>query len=187
RNGVQYPWNWMSSRFMEQYKEELIFKRNREGSLAIYHKNRATGFVKDTTIKKFDTRKSGNLLVAELLGGKYFDYPKSVEMLCWVLSKHSAKDGIILDFFAGSGTTAHAVMQINAKDGGNRRYIQVQLPEPTPDKSDARKAGYATIAEMSRERIRRAGEKIRQDFSEQLSQRGTPLDVGFRAYKLSDT
>src|SRR5699024_1540558 len=93
----------------------------------------------------------------------------------------------VLDFFAGSSSTAHAVMQSNAMRGSSRKFIMVQLPEPTPENSVARSENYQTIAEISRERIRRAGEKIRQDFSEKLSQRDTPLDVGFRAYKLSDT
>src|SRR5699024_7067317 len=92
-----------------------------------------------------------------------------------------------LDFFSGSATTAHAIVQLNAEDGGNRRHIQVQLPEPTPENSEARKAGYFTIAELSRERIRLAGEKIKQDFAADIAKRDTPLDVGFRAYRLSDT
>lgn len=187
RNGVQYPWNWASDRFLEQYKDELVFKRNREGKLAIYHKNRATGVVKDTTLKKFDTRKSGNLLVADLLGGKYFDYPKSVEMLKWVVAKHVSQNSIVLDFFAGSGTTSHAVMALNAEDGGNRRCISVQLPEPTPAGSAAQEAGFQTIADISRERIRRAGAKILEEESAKLDGRADSLDVGFRAYKLVDT
>ncbi|WP_255455986.1 site-specific DNA-methyltransferase [Corynebacterium sp. SY003] len=186
RNGVQYPWNWTASRFLDEYRNELVFKRNREGKLAIYHKNRATGLVKDTTLKKFDTRVSGNLLVANLLGGKYFDYPKSLEMLRWVLTKQNEKDGIVLDFFSGSGTTAHAVMKLNAEDGGNRHCISVQLPEPTDEKSEARKAGYKTISEISRERIRRAGAKILEAEKQKLDGR-KDLDVGFRSYKLADT
>ncbi|WP_288813666.1 site-specific DNA-methyltransferase [uncultured Corynebacterium sp.] len=132
----------------------------------------------------------GQKALAELMGHpKLIDHPKPVGLIRKILLSmlRSQESAIVLDFFAGSSTTAHAVMQLNAEDDGNRRHIQVQLPEPTPDKSESRKAGYATIAGLSRERIRRAGEKIRQDFSEQLSQRDTPLDVGFRAYKLSDT
>lgn len=121
----------------------------------------------------------------------FFDYPKPVTLIRDLVEGATFttknEESIILDFFAGSSTTAHAVMQLNAEDGGNRRHIQIQLPEPTKENSAARKAGYFTISELSHERIRRAGEKIRQDFSEQLSQRDTPLDVGFRAYKLSDT
>ncbi|WP_235001746.1 site-specific DNA-methyltransferase [Arcanobacterium ihumii] len=96
------------------------------------------------------------------------------------------KDCYILDFFAGSSTTAHAVIQLNAEDGGNRKFIMVQLPEPTSEKSEARKAGYSTIPEISRERIRRAGEKILAEEKAKLDGR-TDLDIGFRAYKLTDT
>lgn len=96
-------------------------------------------------------------------------------------------DDIILDFFAGSATTAHAVMQLNAEDGGNRKHIMVQLPEPTDEKSEAFKAGYKKISDIARERINRAGEKIKVDFADKLAERETPLDVGYRTYKLADT
>lgn len=123
RSNVQYPWNWMSSRFLSDYKQELVFQRNRKGELNIYHKNRATGITKDTTIKKFDTRKSGNQLIMEIFDKKVFDYPKSVDMLEWILTKHTNESAIVLDFFAGSGTTGHAVLKLNKKDGGSRQFI----------------------------------------------------------------
>lgn len=90
----------------------------------------------------------------------YFDYPKPVGLLKRTLELYSNGDNLILDFFAGSGTTAHAVMQLNAEDCGNRQCISVQLPEPTEESSEAFKAGYINIAEITKERIRRAGEKI---------------------------
>ena len=94
---------------------------------------------------------------------------------------------IILDFFSGSGTTAHAVAELNAEDGGNRQWICVQLPEQTSEKSEAFKAGYANIADIARERIRRAGTKIRADQADKLASRDAPLDLGFRAYRVSDS
>ena len=96
---------------------------------------------------------------------------------------HFDKDALILDFFSGSATTAHAVMQLNAEDGGNRRYICVQLPEETPEDSEARKAGYATIPEIAKERIRRSGAKIKAD-SPLTTQN---LDTGFRVYRLDES
>ena len=123
RNNVQYPWNWVSARFLEEYKQELVFQKNRQGVLSVYHKNRATGATKDTTIKRFDTRQYGNQVLTEILGEKIFDYPKSVDMMEWVVSKHKNKSALVLDFFAGSGTTGHAVVKLNSKDGGNRRFI----------------------------------------------------------------
>jgi len=123
RKGVQYPWNWKRERFLKDYREELVFQKNKKGNLNIYHKNRATGITKDTTIKRFDTRLSGNQLVTDILGAKLFDYPKSIDMMKWVLSKHKNKNSIILDFFSGSGTTGHAVLELNKEDKGNRNFI----------------------------------------------------------------
>ncbi len=126
--------------------------------------------------------------LAKLFQGKnYFDFPKPVPYLKDLISYASHKDSIILDFFSGSSTTAHAVMQLNAEDSGNRKHIQVQLPEPTDEKSEAYKAGYRKISDIARERINRAGEKIKTDFADKLSERDTPLDIGYRTYQLSDT
>lgn len=123
RNGIQYPWNWTPSRFLSDYKEELVFMKNKKGVLNIYHKNRSTGVVKDVTIKRFDTRQFGNQLLAEIIGEKRFDYPKSLDMLKWVISKNKNKFSTVLDFMAGSGTSGHAVMELNKEDGGNRQFI----------------------------------------------------------------
>lgn len=121
-------------------------------------------------------------------GESYFDTPKPTRLLRRMLEiAAKKKDSLVLDFFSGSGTTAHAVMQLNAEDGGNRRHIQVQLPEPTDENSEAYKAGYRKISDIARERINRAGEKIKADFADKLAQRDTPFDIGYRAYKLSDT
>ena len=120
-------------------------------------------------------------LAAMFDGKKYFDYPKPVTLIQRCLQLYSSKDDIILDFFSGSATTAHAVMQLNAEDGGNRRYICVQLAEETPEDSEARKAGYATIPEIAKERIRRAGKKIKEE-SPLTTQ---DLDTGFRVFRLS--
>lgn len=120
-----------------------------------------------------------------------FDYPKPTSLIQqFVLGAtffSSDRDAIVLDFFAGSGTTAHAVMQLNANDGGTRRCISVQLPELTEEKSEARRLGFETISEISRERIRRAGKKILEEEGSKLDGRTDTLDIGFRTYKLVDT
>ena len=116
-------------------------------------------------------------------GKKYFDYPKPVTLIQRCISLYSNKDSLILDFFSGSATTAHAVMQLNAEDCGNRKYIMVQLPEETPEDSEARKAGYNTIPEIAKERIRRAGKKIKEE-SPLTTQ---DLDTGFRVFRLADS
>lgn len=130
---------------------------------------------------------SATTALNSLLGGSYFDSPKPVSLIERMLRQFSTPNSRILDFFAGSGTTAHAVMQLNAEDGGARRCISVQLPEPTGEKSLARQTGYESISEISRERIRRAGKKILEEEGSKLDGRTDTLDVGFRAYKLVDT
>lgn len=114
-----------------------------------------------------------------------FDFPKAVEFISYLVSIPTSKNDVVLDFFAGSGTTGHAVMQLNAIDGGARAHIQVQLPELTDLRSDAYKAGFSTIADISKERLRRAGKKVREDYVDKVAQRSTPLDTGFRVYKLA--
>lgn len=115
-----------------------------------------------------------------LMEGSIFSYPKSVHIIEKMLQLGTNQSDIILDFFAGSSTTAHAVMQLNAEDGGNRQFIMVQLPEACDAQSEAAKAGYSTIAEISKERIRRAGKKILEGDCHE----GWNRDVGFRVLKV---
>ena len=139
--------------------------------------------------KEVGHSQEGAKQVVELFDGKgYFDGPKPVRLIKRLLTIGNAKNNdIILDFFAGSGTTAHAISELNAEDGGNRRWICVQLGERTDEKSEAYKAGYRTIADIARERIRRAGAKIRADQADKLASRDVPLDLGFRAYRVDDS
>lgn len=116
-------------------------------------------------------------------GKSFFDYPKSVELIKRCIQLYSNESSIIIDFFSGSATTAHAVMQLNAEDGGKRKLIMVQLPEKTDEKSEAFKAGYKNICEIGKERIRRAGEKIK----EEAGLNGQDLDIGFRVLKLDSS
>ena len=111
-----------------------------------------------------------------------FDTPKPTTLLLQMLKIGSNPNDLILDFFSGSGTTAHAVMQLNAEDGGSRRFICVQLPEETDEKSEARKAGFDTIAEIAKERIRRAGRQISDGL-----QSGQNVDTGFKVFKLAES
>ena len=118
----------------------------------------------------------------ELMGSKTFDNPKNVNLVLRCLKMITAfdKDAVILDFFSGSATTAHAVMKLNAEDGGHRKFIMVQLPEITEEQSEARKAGYTNICEIGKERIRRSGRKVK----EEAGLHGQNLDIGFRVLKL---
>ena len=118
----------------------------------------------------------------DLFGGKaYFDYPKPVDLIKRTLQLYSSKGSIVLDFFSGSATTAHAVMQLNAEDGGHRKFIMVQIPEKCNESSEAYKAGYKNICEIGKERIRRAGDKIRSEHPD------AKLDTGFRVFRVDES
>lgn len=119
----------------------------------------------------------------ELLKEKYFDYTKPVKLIYNLIKSCTSSEDIIMDFFSGSATTAHAVMQLNAEDGGNRKYIMVQLPEETDEKSVQYKAGYKNICEIGKERIRRAGNKIKNDKPLTTNE----IDIGFRVFKLDSS
>ncbi len=127
--------------------------------------------------------------VYSLFQGHYFDFPKPVEIIKQLIDQATEPDDIIFDFFSGSATTAHAVMQLNAEDGGNRRFIMVQLPEVCDETSEAYKTGYKNICEIGKERIRLAGKKLLEADSGQVSLDGDkpPLDVGFRVFKLDSS
>lgn len=113
----------------------------------------------------------------------FFTYPKPIELIKRCIQLYSHQDSIVMDFFSGSGTTAHAVMQLNAEDGGKRKFIMVQLPEKTDTKSEAYKAGYKNICEIGKERIRRAGKKIKEENPLLVQE----LDTGFRVFRVDST
>ena len=131
--------------------------------------------------------------LTRLLGGKLFDFSKPIELIKRCLSLALDSNSIVLDFFSGSATTAHAVMQLNAEDGGNRKFIMLQLPEPCREGTEAAKAGYKNICEIGKERIRRAGEKIKAEIEEKSTQlkigeepKKVP-DIGFKVFKLDSS
>ena len=127
-------------------------------------------------------QKAANDLKKLFDGKKLFDYSKPIDLMKYFIEKANGKNEIFLDFFSGSATTAHAVMQLNAEDGGNRKFIMVQLPEECDEKSEAYKAGYKTICEIGEERIRRAGAKIKSE-----NPSADKLDTGFRVLKLDSS
>lgn len=140
-----------------------------------------------TTIWKYTEvghNQEGRQELKKLFDNKgYFDGPKPLRLISRILTiANLSANSIILDFFSGSATTAHAVMQLNAEDGGKRKYIMVQLPEETPEDSEARKAGYKTIPEVAKERIRRAGKKIKEESPLTTAD----LDTGFRVFRLEE-
>ena len=193
RKNVQYPRNWEPSRFLREYKQELVFCKNQKGVLSVYHKNRFSGKTKDTTIKKFDTRQQGNELLVNILGIKKFDYPKSLDMMKWIISKFNDKNALVLDFFAGSGTTAHAVMELNAEDSGNRKFILCQIDEEIKKEKSA---AYdfcidnnfePVISSITVERVNRAGDKILKTLKESNDMfDDKKIDIGYKVFDLHD-
>lgn len=123
----------------------------------------------------------GTKEITDLFESKTFSFPKPSSLIRFLASVHTNNNDIVLDFFSGSATTAHAVMQLNAEDGGHRKFIMVQLPEPCDEKSEAFKAGYKNICEIGKERIRRAGDKIKAEHPE------ADLDIGFRVFRVDSS
>ena len=166
-NGV---WNVYNKRYSKVDNEGNVIERSTP------YRNLITSDICNTA--------QGTAEIRNLFGNRFFDFPKPTKIINILLNTvvRKDKDSIILDFFSGSATTAHAVMQLNAEDGGNRKFIMVQIPEETPEDSEARKAGYNTIPEIARERIRRAGKKIKEESPLTTAD----LDTGFRVFRLDE-
>ena len=176
-----HAWRWSKQKIANESYDLIVLKTAR-GGYEIYTRIREFD---NTLLKDIITNISnGDSEVQKLFDGKkYFDYPKSVDLLRTFVGAVKDKDAVIMDFFSGSGTTAHAVIQQNAIDGGNRKFIMVQLPEQCEENSNAFKAGFRTIPDIAKERIRRAGKKVVEE-SPLTSQH---LDTGFRVFKLDDS
>lgn len=164
---------------------KIFVGKNKTPYVKSYLKDELSGQKPSNIItQEYGTTKAGSIEMRKIFGDKdVFSYPKPSILIKRLLSIGAQKDSIILDFFSGSATTAHAVMQLNAEDGGHRKFIMVQLPEPCDEQSEAYKAGYKNICEIGKERIRRAGEKIKAEGG--LTAQN--LDVGFRVLKLADS
>lgn len=162
------PWLIPKNEFIKLEEQNLIHWPEKEGGSP-----RKKIYLKDMLDKgqiandfwgiEFGTNQRASLEVEKIFNKRYFDFPKPVSLISTIIRLGSNSDDIILDFFSGSATTAHAVMQLNAEDGGHRKFIMVQLPEKTDEKSEAFKAGYKNICEIGKERIRRAGKKIKEN------------------------
>ncbi|MDO5071792.1 MAG: site-specific DNA-methyltransferase [Pasteurella multocida] len=193
--GKKACWRWSQKKFFWGIKNNFIeIKKNSSGIWTVYTKqylncdnegNLITRTQQPLGIIDNYSSTQASKMLEKLQLTNTFNYSKPFELIYWLISRINSDDSIILDFFAGSSTTAHAVMQLNAEDRGNRRFIMVQLPEKTEEKSEAYKAGYQTIAEISKERIRRAGNKILADNAgkEGINQ----LDIGFRVLKIDSS
>ena len=173
-------WRW-SNKSIDEHYDELVFENG-----FVYTKNyKKQGSIARSLLleDRFGRTRTGKSDCFVLFQRDYFSNPKPIKLIRFIEMIASAVDSIVLDFFSGSATTAHAVMQLNAEDGGHRKFIMVQLLEKTDEKIEAYKAGYHNICEIGKERIRRAGAKIKEE-NPLISQ---TIDTGFRVLKLDDT
>lgn len=203
-NGTDGRWRWSREK-VEKNKAELYVRtvnRNGKEEYDVFQKDYLTDDKRRKPMSIWDYKSINNEVATELIQTlfndiKVFEYTKSPFLLKKLIEIATDENSIILDFFAGSSTTAHAVMDLNAEDNGNRKFIMVQLPELTDKKSEAYKAGYENIAEIGKERIRRAGEKIKEELKakyeeatdEERKELKHPdeLDIGFKVFKLDSS
>lgn len=188
--GIKNYWRFSKGRMLKMIHNGLIVKLNN----SLYQKT----YKQDVIDKKksittwwdnVGTTAKGTTQIKDLFEKICFDFAKPVDLVKHILKFIPyAENDIVLDFFSGSATTAHAVMELNKEDGGNRKFIMVQLPELCDEKSEAFKAGYKNICEIGKERIRRAGKKLLEESSQMsLEENKTPLDVGFKVFKLDSS
>lgn len=176
--GVERTWKTTKESFINRYNSGDIIAKKENGTIIIYEKLREDQVIKTHWIeKKYHGYHFGTKILDEILGVKTFDFPKSLYLMHDIIKLFSPKDGLVLDYFSGSATSAHAIMKLNAEDGGNRKYIMVQIPAKCAEDTDAFKAGYETICEIGKERIRRAGKMIKDEYPLKS------IDVGFRVFK----
>lgn len=190
KNNDGWNYRWSKSKVEWGVKNGFIVFKNVDGKWNAYFKQywkvdnnnnpikRSLPYQNLITLNQFNSTQ-GTKEIMNIFGKKYFDYPKPSGYIKYLLGISQKPNDIVLDFFSGSATTAHAVMQLNAEDKGNRKFILVQFPEECDDKSEAYKAGYENICEIGKERIRKAGEKIKAEHPE--------VDVGFKVFKVDDT
>ncbi|MDR2545009.1 MAG: site-specific DNA-methyltransferase, partial [Methanobrevibacter sp.] len=187
-----WNWRWSQDKVNWGLKNGFIEFVKKKGKYFVYFKNyefvdnnnkKRIGSVppKNIILTDIATTASGSNEIKELFDNPVFEFPKSVKLLKNIFDLINGKNSTILDFFSGSSTTAHTILRLNSEDNGKRKFIMVQIPEPVDEKSEAFRAGYKTIAEIGKERIRRAGEKILNEYSNKQ------LDVGFKVFKLDSS
>lgn len=194
-------WRWSKETIEEKIKTgEIIFSKDETRIIRKIYLSSVEGRAPETIwfAKEVGSTRDAMNELKELFENPPFDTPKPIRLIKKMMDLVDDDQCIILDFFAGSGTTAHAVMQLNKEDGGNRKFICVQLPEPCDPKSEAYKVGYSTIADISKERIRRAGAKLRAEIESERAQKAAELsfdntedstmpDFGFKVFRLADS
>jgi len=190
-DGIKTCWTWASKKVDNE--NDLIIAEKTGDEWRIFRKDyllgddgkAATTLIKSLWTENEMNNDHGRKVIKELFGTSIMDFPKSVDLIKRAITAGTKKDSIILDFFSGSATTAHAVLQLNEEDNGNRQFIMVQLPEACDENSEEYKVGYKNICEIGKERIRRAGMRIKEEYKQQKisGERAIP-DLGFKVFKL---
>lgn len=193
KNQVQFVWRWSKSKAENLVNDEIVGHRVENGDYRVSRKMRHTSkIVRSMLLSKEFSGRKGTAEVEKLFNAKYFSFPKPVELLRTLLNVSIDADDIVLDFFGGSGTMGQAVMQLNQEDGGNRKFIIVQLPEATDVKSEAYKAGYKKISDITIERNKRVISKFIAEkkkktpdlFSKKETEKNQLKGLGFKVFKL---
>ena len=193
-DGLESVWRWGKEKSKNQI-DDLVGFQGKDGNYRIFQKERKlTQTAKTVWMDNNFISNKGTKELQSIFDKGFFDFPKPIDLIKRILEIGSNENDIILDFFSGSSTTAHAVMKLNAEDGGNRKFIMVQLPELCDEKSEAYKAGYKNICEIGEERIRRAGEQIKSEWEKKHPSDGLfeseeqfTTDIGFKVFKLDST
>jgi adenine-specific DNA-methyltransferase len=189
KDSIQRVWRWGRDLSRQHLNQEIVGYKNEDGEFRIVQKARHTGkVIRSLQLDKDISTRRGTGEVEELFGTKLYPFPKPIELMRRFIAVGVQKDGVVLDFFAGSGTTAHAVLELNAQDGGNRKFIIIQLPEPCTPDSTAYKAGFKTITDICKERVRRVIKKLNPEEVGKLElEQAKNLDCGFRVFKLAES
>lgn len=193
-NGAEGRWRWGKDRFLRDYKKEIIFEKKTDGTYMCYTKDRIYNDYKEEKNKDYIHGEemhtaSGTRELSEIFNKKIFDYPKPTKLIKYLINLADNEDITVLDFFSGSSTTADAVMQLNAEDNGNRKFVMVQLPEQIDEKNSKEAYEFCTkelkqepiIPTIAKERIKRAAKKIKEDNKDK--EYIDNLDLGFKVYK----
>ncbi len=189
-DGIKTCWTWSKDKVISDNK--LLIAEKTSDGWRVFRKDYLVGddgetaktLIKSVWTEKEISNDYGRAAIKNLFGKSLMDFPKSPELLKIIINTSVKSNDIVLDFFAGSATTADALMQLNANDGGNRRCISIQLPEPITEDNEAFSEGYKNIADLSKERIRRAGIRIKTEVKDQLFDLKKDLDLGFKAFRL---
>ena len=193
-DGLESVWRWGKDTAQNKI-DELVALRGKDGEIRVFKKDRELTTLPKTVWNDKDFNSIvGTRETASIVGKSIFDFPKPLALVDKIVEIGTNEESIILDFFSGSATTAHALMRLNAEDGGNRKFIMVQFPEKCDEKSEAYKSGYKNICEIGEERIRRAGDQIKTDWEKKhpsdtlfSSDEEFTTDIGFKVFKLDSS